>query len=109
MRLGLDDPPRGLAIVGPIASASCAGLRVRLDPLLELRPAREPVLARDHELGVAQAKRRSRDRRVVSLAKSRMPVTDALQRIGVPSPPRVEELARLALRNIEMRPLGQSA
>ena len=36
-----------------------------LDPLLQLGPVREPVLARDDQLRVAQAKRARRDRRLV--------------------------------------------
>ena len=38
-----------------------------------------------------------------------MPVPDALQRVRVALPPVLEELARLALRYVEMGPIRQPA
>jgi hypothetical protein len=38
-----------------------------------------------------------------------VPAADAIERVAIAVAPEVEELARFALRNVEMRPLGQTA
>jgi hypothetical protein len=70
---------------------------------------REAVLARQHELRVCQAKLRRGDDGVVSICESWMPTPNSVQCVRIPGAPLLEERARFAFRDVEVRPLGQPA
>jgi hypothetical protein len=108
-RLDLDDPHRGVTIVVPDRDQQLTSEGVRLDPLLQLGPVREPVLACEDELRVGETERPGGDRRIVRRRESRVSAADALQGVAVALAPFSEKLARLAFRNVEMRPIGQIA
>jgi len=99
----------GLAIIGANRMLQFVRRSTRGDPMLERGPIRKAVFARNDELCVAQAKRRRRYRRVNLCGEFRMPVADPFQCVALALAPLVEELARLALRNIEMGPRRQPA
>ena len=106
-RVRLDEPNGGLAIVGANRGHQLLDDAVRGAALLQLGPMREAVLTRDHELRVAQAKRAFGNARVIRIGELGMPAADAVQRVAIAVTPEIEQLARLALRNIEMGPIGQ--
>src|SRR6185436_18661497 len=92
------------------ADRDCQRLRerVRAEALLELGPMPEAVLARDDELRIAQAKRARGDGGIVRGLELRMLPTDAVERSALAATPRGQQLACQALRNVEMRALGQA-
>jgi hypothetical protein len=68
----------------------------------------ETVLARNDELRVAQAERTGGDPGVVLVFELGMLPADAIERVALAATPCVEQFARQALRNVEMRTLGQA-
>lgn len=108
LRLLPDDLGSGGAIVGADRRCQCLRERVRADALLELGPMPEAVLARDDELRIAQTEWAGGYRGVIRMLELRMLPADAIERVALAATPRGEQLARLALRNIEMRALRQA-
>jgi hypothetical protein len=105
--MGLNEPDGGGEVIVANGIRQRPGDVVDFDPLLELRPMRQPVFACDDELCVAQAKRAGRDLRVVGFLEPGMTAPDSVERATVGATPEIEELARLTLRNVEMGTIGQ--
>ena len=105
-RMRLDEPNGGSAIVGANRGHQLLGDAVRGDALLQLGPMREAVLASDDVLRVAQATRARGNARVIRIGEFGMAAADTVERVAIAVAPEIEELAGLALRDIEMGPIG---
>jgi hypothetical protein len=68
---------------------------------------REPVLASDYVLRVAQAKWARGNARVIRIGEFGMSAADTVECVVIADTPESEELAGLPLRDVEMGPIGQ--
>jgi hypothetical protein len=105
-RMRLDKPNGGSTIVGANRGYQLFGDAVRSDSLLQLGPMREAVLASDDVLRVAQATRARGNARVIRIGEFGMAAANTGERVAIAVTPEIEQLASLALRDIEMGPIG---
>jgi hypothetical protein len=105
-RVRLDEPNGDSGIVGANRGDQLLDDAVGGATLLQLRPMREAVFASDDELRVAQAKWAGGNAGIIHTGELGMSAADAIERVAIAVTPEIEELARLALRDIEMGPIG---
>ncbi len=105
-RVRLDKPNGGSAIVSADRGHQLLGDAVRGAAHLQLGPMREAILASDDVLRIAQAKRACGNARVIRIGEFGMAATDTVERVAIAVTPEIEERAGLALRDIEVGPIG---
>lgn len=106
-RVRLDQANGGSAIIAVNYGHQLLGDTVDDDALLQLGPVRKAVLVSNDILRIAQATRTRGNAGIICIGEFRMEAADTVECVAIAITPEIEELARLALRDIEMGSIGQ--